>query len=62
MPHVRSFTALVQHVHAYANELGLKRMVLVPSNLGLHVYRRLGYQPLLYFSVFRPTIGAQVES
>ena len=47
-------TALVQHTHAYAVELGLKRMVLIPSSLAIHLYRRLGYQPLLYFSTFRP--------
>jgi len=46
-------TALVQHAHAYALELGLKRMVLIPSDMAMHLYRRLGYYPLLYFSVFR---------
>jgi len=47
-------TALVQHVHAYAAEIGLKQLVLVPTNLAIHLYRRLGYRPLLYFSAFRP--------
>ena len=47
-------TALVQHAHAYALEIGLKRMVSVPSALAIHLYRRLGYRPLLYFSAFRP--------
>lgn len=50
-------TALVQHAHAYANELGLKRMVAIPSDQAMHLYRRLGYRPLLYFSAFRPTGG-----
>ena len=47
-------TSLVQHAHAYAIEIGLKRMVLVPSALAMHLYRRLGYCPLLYFSALRP--------
>jgi ribosomal protein S18 acetylase RimI-like enzyme len=47
-------TALVQHAHVYAMEIGLKRMVLIPSALAIHLYRRLGYRPLLFFSTFRP--------
>jgi len=47
-------TALVQRAHAQALELGLKRMVLIPSDQAMHLYRRLGYRPLLYFSAFRP--------
>lgn len=47
-------TTLVQRAHAYSIELGLKCMVLVPSDLAIHLYRRLGYRPLLYFSAFRP--------
>lgn len=47
-------TALVQHAHHYAVELGLEHMVLIPSDDAMHLYRRLGYRPLLYFSAFRP--------
>lgn len=47
-------TALVQRAHIQALELGLKRMVLIPSNMAIPLYRRLGYRPLLYFSAFRP--------
>ncbi|NJC96964.1 MAG: hypothetical protein C3F07_11500 [Anaerolineales bacterium] len=47
-------TALVQRAHAHAIELGLRRMVLIPSDQAMPLYRRLGYQPLLYFSAFRP--------
>jgi len=47
-------TALVQRAHAYAIEQGIKRMALIPSDQALHLYRRLGYSPLLYFSAFRP--------
>lgn len=50
-------TALVQRAHAQAIELGLKRMVAIPSNQAMRLYRRLGYRPLLYFSVFRPNGG-----
>jgi len=52
-------TALVQRAHACAIELGLKRMVLTPSAEAMHLYRRLGYRPLLYFSAFRPSGGSQ---
>ncbi len=48
-------TALVRRAQAQAIELGLKRMVLVPSAMSIPLYRRLGYRPLLYFSAFRPT-------
>ena len=47
-------TALVQRAQAYAFELGLEHMVLIPSDMAMHLYRRLGYRPLLYFSAFRP--------
>jgi GNAT superfamily N-acetyltransferase len=47
-------SALVQRAHLYAKEIGLKRMVLIPSQMAIPLYRRLGYRPLLYFSVFRP--------
>jgi len=47
-------TALVQRAHAYAVEAGLKRMILIPSDMAMQLYRRLGYRPLLYFSAFRP--------
>lgn len=48
-------TALIQHAHIQALELGLKRMVLIPSQMAIPLYRRLGYRPLLYFSAFRPS-------
>ena len=41
-------------VNAQALELGLKRMALISSDEAIHLYRRLGYRPLLYFSAFRP--------
>jgi len=47
-------SALVQRAHLQAKEIGLKRMVLIPSDMAIPLYRRLGYRPLLYFSVFRP--------
>ena len=50
-------TALVQRAHAYAAEIGLKRMVAIPSNLAMQLYRRMGYRPLLYFSAFQPNGG-----
>ena len=50
-------TALVQRAQAHAIELGLKRMTLIPSDMAMPLYRRLGYRPLLYFSAFRPNAG-----
>jgi GNAT superfamily N-acetyltransferase len=47
-------TALVRYAHAEAHKLGLKKMILIPSNMAIPLYRRLGYRPLLYFSAFRP--------
>jgi len=50
-------SALVQHAHAQAIELGLKHMVAIPSDQAMQLYRRLGYKPLLYFSAFQPNGG-----
>jgi GNAT superfamily N-acetyltransferase len=47
-------TSLIQHAQMQAIELGLKRMVLVPSEMAVPMCRRLGYRPLLYFTAFRP--------
>lgn len=47
-------TSLIQYAHVQALKMGLKKMVLIPSGVSLPLYRRLGYRPLLYFSVFRP--------
>lgn len=53
-------TALVQAAHAQASGLGLKYMVLIPSDMAIPLYRRLGYSPLLYFSAFRPVLPVRV--
>ena len=50
-------TGLVQRAQAHAVELGLKHMILIPSDISIPLYRRLGYRPLLYFSAFRPNAG-----
>jgi GNAT superfamily N-acetyltransferase len=47
-------TTLVHAAHAEALKLGIKKMVTVPSDMSMHIFRRLGYRPLLFFSVFRP--------
>ncbi len=47
-------TILVQAAHAEALKLGIKKMVTVTSDMSLHLFRRLGYRPLLFFSAFRP--------
>lgn len=47
-------TALIQRAHQEALTLGWKYIVLIPSEIALPLYRRLGYRPLVYFSVFRP--------
>ena len=54
-------TTLVQYAHAQAIKLGLKRMVAIPSDQAMHLYRRLGYSPLLYFSAFQPADGYHDE-
>jgi GNAT superfamily N-acetyltransferase len=47
-------TALIQHAQTQAKELGCRHMVLIPSEMSIPLYRRLGYRPLLYFTAFRP--------
>jgi GNAT superfamily N-acetyltransferase len=47
-------TTLVNAVHSEALKLGIRKMVTVSSNMSLHLFRRMGYRPLLFFSAFRP--------
>ena len=47
-------TRLLRRVHQEANHLGLRNMVLLASEMGMSLYRRDGYEPLAYLSVFRP--------
>jgi GNAT superfamily N-acetyltransferase len=47
-------TTLVNAAHSEAIRLGIKKMVTIPSDLSLHLFRRMGYRPLLFFSAFRP--------
>ena len=46
-------TTLVHSAHSEAIKLGVKRMVVIPSEMAMHLFRRMGYRPLLYFSAFR---------
>lgn len=46
--------ALVERAHRYCNRKKLEHMVLIPSDVALHMYRRMGYRPLAYFTAFRP--------
>lgn len=47
-------TRILRRVHQEANHLGLSQIVLLASEMGMGLYRRAGYQPLAYLSVFRP--------
>jgi len=47
-------TRLLRRVHQEANHLGLKHMVLLASQMGMTLFRRAGYTPLAYLSLFRP--------
>lgn len=47
-------TRLLRGAHQEANHLGLKRMILLASEMGMSLYRRAGYRPLAYLSVFKP--------
>jgi len=47
-------TTLVHAAHSEALKLGIKKMVTVPSDMSMHLFRRMGYRPLLFFSAFRP--------
>jgi ribosomal protein S18 acetylase RimI-like enzyme len=47
-------TTLVNAAHAEALKLGIRKMVAIPSDAALRLFRRMGYRPLLYFSAFRP--------
>ena len=46
-------TVLVNAVHSEAIKLGIKRMVAIPSDMSMHLFRRMGYRPLLFFSAFQ---------
>jgi len=53
-------TSLMTHVHAYCAQRGIKRMALVSSDIALGLYRRFGYRPLAYFTVFQPKVTGPV--
>ncbi len=46
--------ALVERAHLHCMRINLEHMVLIPSDMALQMYRRLGYRPLAYFTAFRP--------
>jgi GNAT superfamily N-acetyltransferase len=50
----RFATTLLNAAHSEAMKLGIKKMVAIPSDMSLHLFRRMGYRPLLFFSAFRP--------
>jgi GNAT superfamily N-acetyltransferase len=52
-------TRMLRRVHQESNHLGLHHMVLLASEMGMSIYRRAGYQPLAYLSVFRPRPEAE---
>ena len=47
-------TTLVHAAHSEALKLGIRKMVTIPSDMSMHLFRRMGYRPLLFFSAFRP--------
>lgn len=47
-------TALIERIHAECDQRGLGRIALISSEMAMGLYRRLGYRPLAYFTVFRP--------
>jgi GNAT superfamily N-acetyltransferase len=46
--------ALVERAHLHCMRRKLGHMVLIPSDMAMQMYRRLGYRPLAYFTAFRP--------
>lgn len=47
-------TRMLRRVHQEANHLGLHHMLLLASEMGMSLFRRAGYRPLAYLSVFKP--------
>jgi GNAT superfamily N-acetyltransferase len=47
-------SALVERAQMEATRLGMKSIVLVPSDMAIGLAIRLGYRPLAYFTVFSP--------
>ena len=47
-------TALMARAHQEAVNLGNNRMALISSDLAMSLYRRLGYQPMAFFTALRP--------
>ena len=52
-------TSLVQRAQVEAAVLGKQEMVLVSSDMALSMLGRLEYQPLMYFTAFRPKDAAK---
>lgn len=51
---LRIGSALVEAAQLEAVRLGIQNMLLVPSELAMGMFIRLGYRPLAYFTAFRP--------
>lgn len=47
-------TRMLRRVHQEANHLELHHMLLLASEMGMSLFRRAGYRPLAYLSVYRP--------
>jgi GNAT superfamily N-acetyltransferase len=47
-------TSLVQRAQIEAAVVGMEYMAVVPSDMAIGMFERLGYKPLAYFTAFRP--------
>lgn len=52
-------STMVERAQGEAARLGMKYIVMVPSEMALGLAIRLGYRPLAYFTAFRPAEDAE---
>jgi GNAT superfamily N-acetyltransferase len=50
-------TSLMARAHHECVRIGLNRMALISTDMGMGLFRRLGYRPMAYFTALRPREG-----
>jgi len=54
-------SAMIERLQVEAVQLGIQKVVMVPSDMALGMVIRLAYRPLAYFTAFRPSDELTLE-
>ena len=54
-------TAMLYEIHRCVSEMGIRKMILVPSFMAWNFYTKRGYDTIAHFSTFLPSEKAKLE-